>query len=312
MTQYSRYQQELADHLNIGDDTEKLLLTLNNKKNYVVHYRTLQLYLRLGMKLTKVHRTKSFEQRDWMKKYINFNTNERANATTAFEKDLYKLMNNSVFGKTMENLRSRVNVRLVNGDDLKTLRKLASGGNLYGLYMRRDHILFNGYLKVKYRDKCKLLYMDTDSLLLDVECENFYKDMQEDLYLYDTSDYPKDHPCYSGKNKKIIGKFKDECNGKPIEGVICLRSKMYSIIKGNTKCEKKAKGTAKPVVKYNITHASYRRALFAHESMRHEMDRFQSKDHHIYGVRSNKVSISPFDSKRYIQDDGIHTLAYGH
>ena len=159
------------------------------------------------------------------------------------------------------------------------------------------------YLKVKYGDKCKLIYTDTDSLLLDVECEDFYKDMEKDRHLHDTNDYPKDHPCYSGMNKKVIGKFKDECNGKPIEEVICLRSKMYSIKKGDKKCEKKAKGTAKPVVKYNITHASYRRALFAHESMRHEMDRQQLKDHQIYGARTNKISISPFDSKRYIQDD---------
>ena len=183
---YSRYQQELTDHLNIGeDDTEKLLITLNDKKNYVVHYRTLQPYLRLGMKLTRVHQAVSFIQTDWMKEYIDFNTQEWAKATTKFKKDLYKLMNNSVFGKTMENLRSRVNVRLVNGDDLKTLRKLASdplladwrafGGNFYGLHMRRDHILFNrpiyvgmcvlelskllmykfyyDYLKVKYGDK---------------------------------------------------------------------------------------------------------------------------------------------------------------
>ena len=335
----------MADQLGIGeDDTEKLLLTLNDKKNYVVHYRTLQLYLRLGMKLTKVHRAISFNQSNWMEEYIDFNRKERAEATTAFEKDLYKLMNNSVFGKTMENLRSRVNVRLVNGDDLKTLRKLASdplladwrelGGNLYGLHMRRDQILFNrpiyvgmcvlelskllmyefyyDYMKQKYGDKCKLLYTDTDSLLLDVECEDYYKDMEKDLDRYDTSDYPKDHPCYSGKNKKVIGKFKDECNGKPIEEVICLQSKMYSIEKGDRKCEKKAKGVSKPVLKYDITHASYRRALFAHESMRHEMNRLQSKDHQFYGLRQNKVSISPFDSKRYIQDDGIHTLAYGH
>ena len=147
---------------------------------------------------------------------------------------------------------------------------------------------------------------------MDLETEDFYKDLEKDLYLYDTSDYPKGHPCYSGMNKKVIGKFKDECNGKPIEEVICLRCKMYSIVNGDGKGTKKAKGTSKPVLKYNITHASYRRALFAHDSMRHEMDRLQSKDHKIYGVRTNKVLISPFDSKRCIQDDGIHTLAYGH
>ena len=113
------------------------------------------------MKLTKVHRAISFIQTDWMKEYIDFNTQERAKATTKFEKDLYKLMN---FGKTMENLRSRVNVRLVNGDDLKTLRKLASdplladwrafGGNVYGLHMRRDHILFKRPIYVGIYNTC--------------------------------------------------------------------------------------------------------------------------------------------------------------
>ena len=77
---------------------------MDNKTNYVVHYRNLQLYLSLGMKLTKTHRTLKFKQSDWMKKYIHFNTEKRTKAASSFEKDFFKLMIDSVYGKTMENL----------------------------------------------------------------------------------------------------------------------------------------------------------------------------------------------------------------
>ena len=88
---------------------------LGNKTNYVVYYRNLQLYLSLGMKLTKIHRVLKFKQSDWMKKYIDFNTEKRMNATNDFEKYFFfELMINSVYGKTMENLQQRINVRLVN------------------------------------------------------------------------------------------------------------------------------------------------------------------------------------------------------
>ena len=88
---------------------------LGNKTNYVVYYRNLQLYLSLGMKLTKIHRVLKFKQSDWMKKYIDFNTEKRMNATNDFEKYIFfELMINSVYGKTMENLQQRINVRLVN------------------------------------------------------------------------------------------------------------------------------------------------------------------------------------------------------
>ena len=95
-------------------DVKKLILDLGNKTNYVVHYRNLQLYFYLGMKLTKIHRVLKSKQSDWMKKYIDFNIEKRMKAANDFEKDFFKLMIYSVYGKTKENLPKTINVRLVN------------------------------------------------------------------------------------------------------------------------------------------------------------------------------------------------------
>ena len=111
----SKYCKKIANKYEIKvGDVKKLNPNLGNRTNYVVHQRNLQLYLSLGMKLTKIHRVLEFKQSDWMKKYIDFNTEKRMNAANDFEKDFFKLMINSVYGKTMENLRKRINVRLVN------------------------------------------------------------------------------------------------------------------------------------------------------------------------------------------------------
>ena len=113
----SNYCKKFADKYEIKvGDVKKLIPNLGNKTNYVVHYRNLQLYLSLGMKLSKIHRVLKFSQSDWMKKYIDFNTEETMNAANDFEKDFFKLMISSVYGKTMANLRKGINVRLVNNE----------------------------------------------------------------------------------------------------------------------------------------------------------------------------------------------------
>ena len=121
----SPYQRRLINDLDLNPpDSEKLLLTLQDKINYVVHYRYLQFYLKQGMKLKRVHRVLEFKQERWMEPYIQMNTDFRKKAKSDFEKNFYKLMNNSVFGKTMENLRNRVDIKIVRSNETDKIRKL--------------------------------------------------------------------------------------------------------------------------------------------------------------------------------------------
>ena len=106
-------------------------------------------------------------------------------------------------------------------------------------------LMYDFFYKAKYGSKCELTYTDTDSLLLNIQTDNIYKDMEHDFDLYDTINYPKDHPLFSATNKKVSGKMKDECGSLAIEEVVAVRSKMYSIKKADKKNIRKAKGVKK-------------------------------------------------------------------
>ena len=133
------------------NEIDNLTPNLNNKTKYILHLKNLQLYLSLGLKLTKIHKVLAFEQKDWMRPYIDLNTNLRTASKNDFEKDFFKLMNNSVFGKTMENIRNQVDIRLVNEE--KQAEKLVSKPtfegrtifckNLAAVYMKRKKIKFD-------------------------------------------------------------------------------------------------------------------------------------------------------------------------
>ena len=340
----SEYQHSLLGVGVTPSEDEKLVPNLHNKDRYVLHYRNLQLYLSLGMRLTKVHRALRFQQSCWMEPYIRLNTELRKKATSGFEKDLFKLMNNSVFGKTMENLRKRVDVKLVRaGEDDRLRRLIASPSyaranifddDLAAIQMHKSrlvlnrpvyvgmsvldlskHLMYDFYynqLKKQYGEHCQLLYTDTDSLLLEIQTENVYEDMSRHSHLYDTSDYPNDHPQYSAANKKVVGKMKDECAGRLIAEYVGLRPKMYSILEADGINIKKAKGVKKSVVSKHIHHEQYRETLLDKKTFRHGMDVLRSERHHIFGQHLNKVSLSPFDSKRWIAENGVDTLAYGY
>ena len=148
-------------------------------------------------------------------------------------------------------------------------------------------------------------------MLLRIKTDDVYRDMADQLDLYDTNDFPKEHYLHNTKNKKVLGKMKDECAGKPIIEYVGLRSKMYSIMKDNDNI-RKAKGIKKYVVKKTILHENYKEALFEQTIFHHGMNTLRSMNHQLYGFHINKLSLSPFDSKRWISDDGINTLAFGH
>ena len=124
----SEYQHSLLSVGAAPTEVEKLVPNLRNKSRYVLHYRNLQLYMSLGLRLTAVHRALRFDQSPWMEPYIRKITELRKKATSDFEKDLYKLMNNSVFRKTMENLRKRVDVKLVRRNEEDKLRRRVCSG----------------------------------------------------------------------------------------------------------------------------------------------------------------------------------------
>ena len=339
----SDYCKKIADKYNISTGlVHKLIPTLNNKEKYVLHYRNLQLYLNLGLKLTKVHRVLEFDQSPWLKQYIDFNTEKRKDAKNAFEKDFFKLMNNSVYGKTMENIRKRVDVRLVT--DEKKLIKLASkptfvsskifNDNLVAVHKIKETLTLNkpayvgmcildlsktlmydfhyNYIKKKYGDKAKLLFTDTDSLTYQIEADDVYQDFSNNIEKFDNSDYNKSSKFFNGSNKKVIGKFKDEACGIPITEFVGLRSKMYSYMKDNQKGGKTAKAIKKCVIKKDITHENYKETLFNKKQMHHKMKTIRSDKHQLGSYEINKISLSCFDNKRYILDDGKTSYAYGH
>ena len=324
---------------------EKLIPNLRDKTKYVIHYKNRIQCLKAGMKLKKIHKGIKFIESEWMKPYIEMNTNLRTQAKNNFEKDFYKLMNNSVFGKTMENIRNRVDVKLVNTEE--KLRKLIAkpnfrsrkifSENLVSVHMKKTKLTMNkpiylgmcilelsktimfdfhyNYIKPKYGNNVKLLFTDTDSLMYEIETEDFYKDISGDVKnRFDTSDYPQNHPSGipTGINKKVLGMFKDEAAGKIIKEFVGLRAKLYSFIMEDGVETKKCKGIKKQVVESSITHEDYKTCLTTGKEQLRKQTILRSYNHEVYTEEVNKVALSAQDDKRYILNDGVHTLAWGH
>ena len=171
------------------------------------------------------------------------------------------------------------------------------------------------YIKPKYGDKAKLLFTDTDSLMYEIQTEDFYKYINQDVKdRFDTSDYPPNHPSGipSGLNKKVLGMFKDEAGGEIIDEFVGLRAKLYSFKMLEGEESQKCKGVKKSVVKKSITHEDYKTCLFTGEEQLRKINIIRSSKHEIYTEKVNKVALCSDDDKRYILKDGINTLAWGH
>ena len=340
LEQLSPYQHMLMQNEGIdGEGAPKLILDMKAKSNYPVHYKLLEYYISLGMIVTKVHRVISFREEKWLEKYISFNTNERTASSSSFEKDLWKLMNNAFYGKTLENIRNRKDITLVKGEE-EVVRHASKGTfqdfsilspDLTTITHKKRSVKFDKpiYLGMCILDYAKLLmykfyygiiektwpsneilYHDTDSIVLSIPGVTREK-LEEDMlslqgkYL-DTSNYPKDHPLYSEKNNKIPGLFKDELGGKIMNEFIALRSKVYSFtIDGEE--TKKVKGITKTVIDKKLTFEDYKRSLFQDTVVSRTIHTLTSKNHEMFLIEQEKKALSAFDNKRWIGPDRIHT-----
>ena len=302
--------------------------------------------LQHGLRLDRIHRAIEFDQSPWLKTYIDFNTQLRTSATNDFKKDFFKLMNNSVFGKTMENIRKHRNIKLVTTEEkyLRTLMKpnfksgVLFGENLMASEMGKIKVVMNkpvylgqaildlskiimyefryDYMVPKYGlEKLKLCYMDTDSLVYDIKTEDFYEDIANDVEArFDTSGYSKTdfRLLPIGLNKKVIGLMKDQLGGKIMTEFVALRPKLYSykVLDGSE--DKKCKGIKKCVVKKTFTFEDYKACLFNNSTEYRSQLMFRSAKHEVHTIEINKVALNRDDDKRISKKDGISTFVRGH
>ena len=252
-------------------------------------------------------------------------------------------MNNSVFGKTMENIRKHRDIKLVTTD--KKRSKLVSEPNYHTInYISEDlsiiemnktkvkinkpiylglsileiskilmYEFWYDYMKPKYGNNVKSCYMDTDSFMMNIKTEDFYKDISNDVEKrFDMSNYEVNRPLPTGTNIKVIGLMKDELGGKIITELITLRPKTYSYLTDDCKEDKKAKGTKKCVIKRMIKFNDYKKCLLKDEVILKSQQRFISKKHDVCTENINKIALNNNDDKRIVSSDKITSCPYGY
>lgn len=325
----------------------KLIPNLNNKSKYIIHFRNLKQAIRNGLKLKKIHRIIKFNQSCWLKAYIDLNTEMRNKATSKFEKDLYKLMNNAVYGKTMENVDNRRDIKLITHwerrgrslgantliarPNFKTCTTFSEDFVAIHMGRTRAHynkplylgfsilelsktVLYNFYydvIKRNYKDNASLLYTDTDSLIIKIYTENFYEFIKSNPKIFDTSNYKEGNKFGIPVSASVLGNMKDEFPSDPIIEFYGTGAKAYYVKSVNTEV-KKAKGIKKSVIKNNLTAEDYKKIVEQGGIIFRKMSSFRSELHNIYTEIKNKVALSYFDDKRFIIPNTTHSLPWGH
>ena len=270
--QLSQFNKEfLKKHDEKFKSSRKLCPDLHDKDNYVCSLKNLQLFLQHGLKLKKIHRVLAADQSNFLKTYIDFNSEKRQQASSKFEQDFFKLANNSIYGKFIESLRNRTNVDIVK--DEKTAKKLTSKPQFMGFHILDENItivqsmkrtltlnkpiicgfivlenakeimgdFWYNVLKPRYGDRIKLILSDTDSFIFAVYTVDGYCDLYDLRDYMDLSGYVKDTPLekfHDPTNRKVPGKFSDEKPTEVISEVIALKPKMYSVLTKKLVCKK--------------------------------------------------------------------------
>ncbi|MGH9021455.1 MAG: hypothetical protein ACRDV0_10690 [Acidimicrobiales bacterium] len=325
----------------------KLIPNLNDKIKYVVHYRTLKQAINNGLMVMRTHRILKFDQSNWLKKYVDFNTEMRNKSTSKFGKDLFKLFINANFGKSMENVEKRKDIKLITQWENSTgkvgARALISRPNFnsrsifsedfVAIHMDRLKILYNkpiyigfsildisktvmydffyNFIKNKFGNNASLLYTDTDSLILKVYTDNFYSCIAENPDKFDTSNYPEANKFNIVKSISVPGKMKDEFPGDPIISFYGTGAKAY-YVKSIQNELKKAKGIKKSVIEKELHLEDYQKIVENGGLIFRKMKTFRSDLHDVYTEIIKKVALSHNDNKRYVIPSSTKTLPWGH
>ena len=320
----------------------KLVPNLCKKTEMVVHVSELQQAMKHGLVVTKIHKALKFKQVAFMRPWIDFCVEKRRAAASDFERDFWKLMMNSVFGKTCEQVQNRVDVKFLKQDSSERLehftnrpqfndghiitpnllqielgkcrvkydKPLAVGAAILGIGKVLLADFWYGCIKAKY-PQAELCMSDTDSLLFYAETPDLYSEMVGDKR-YDTSNYPKDHPLFNAEQAKVPGYFKDETGGRAIAEFVGLRPKMYSVLMADGGPTKVAAGGLVLTEAVKLDHQDYRDALTATAVHSVEFEQIQSHLHVMSTKTVRRVGLCAYDDKAWVCDDGIHTLAHGH
>ena len=322
----------------------KLCSTLKNKEKYVIHYRNLQTCLRQGLLLKKIHRGIKFTQSHYLKKYIDKCTRLRINAVSKFEKDMYKLMMNSVYGKFLQDNRKHFDVKICT--DAKMLTKHL-GSPLYkghriidekitAVYLNKSSIFMDRLYATGFSildlskdhmnrawydfiqpvlgsENVSLLLTDTDSFIIKVRNLSRKVVMDKLTPFMDFSNYPTNHPRYNTNHKAIPGYFKDETHGEYLTHFVGLKSKCYALcVRSDERIQEKivCKGITK-TGKAKINIEKYRTCLEEVIKIHSQMHAIRSKKNRIFTQHLDKVALSSFDDKRWLMECGIHSYPYG-
>ena len=321
------------------EKVEKLICSIEDKEKYVIHIRALKQTLNYSLKLKEVYRIIQFKQKAWLKPYIDMNTELRKKAQNEFEKNLFKIMNNSVFGKTMENVRNHRDIKLITSDKrrkrlvsetnyhshktfpdylmavemkktrVKSMKPLPLGMSLLDVSKIFMYEFWHDYIKPKYGDRANLCYTDVNSFIIHIKTEDFFEDISNYVErFFDTSTYNDKRPLSIGKNKRVPGLFKDELGGKIITEVAALRPKIYAYLMDHGSNHKKAKGTKKCVIKQKLMFENYKDCLFNNKTVYRSQERFKIYYHVMYTEEVNKTALSRNDDKRTYSRSSIQNI----
>ena len=336
----------LKHKLKSSTNTEKLMTTLLPRRGYIVHSECLKLYVSLGLVVTKFYRGIKFHQAPIIKEYIEFNSEKRAASQNNFDSDYYKLMSNSLFGKTIERPENRMRVvltsdptkhqklvgslcykesKIINSElvaaslgypAVKVQKPFYIGMAILELAKVHMYSFHYKVMKPHFGDNIKLMYTDTDSFLYEISnVPDINSELAKLNEYFDFSNYPPDHSLFSTDVKKLPGYFKNEVGGRDIVEFVGLRSKMYSFVlrqeDGALKETKAAKGVKKNIISRELHHQDYFRCLFDQAMYENTFSRIRSKAHVVETTLEKKVSLSSFDDKRYLLNN-VQSLPYGH